>query len=911
VAKAGPRVARPFRSAPIVGRDDDLAAAVALFPSSGLRAGCALLVSGEPGVGKTRFVNELKIRFLDAGGRVAAGTCLDFPGTPLASLEDVLFELGVAEEFGLPQTPTPGVLALALVGAAVRQPTMIVLEDLHSADLATIDFLRFLVERIGKSPLFLVGTYRTRSHADGAPMTLALARLARARSVERVELGALSKVAMRRLIAELRGGVAALDNATIASIRDLSEGNPLYAEELFDQAVRLGDRETLTVPFSLAGVILERFSAFSVDERAILSQAAVLGKAFDVSMLATISGRPVAGVRTIVRNARDAGILFEGPGGERVTFRHALIREALYESLLASEARELHRRSAEHLEGSGAAEDVRFAELAYHFWAACDAPKAIAFNEEVGDRAMRSFAPNDAARFYARALDFAADESETRTRLLHRLGDAYALGGFPDRARAAFEEAFRALSGTLQGNERAELALVIADQCSNQPAIGRPAEWLEIGLAEARLQGDADTTYRALCGLVQDAAHRCEFDAFEAYVVKAEAARREHVSRAHVRYLTARAQVDAMRGDIDAARRRYSEAIAYGDATGELIPLATARLNAAKGLAPFGGIQEAASLGDVAVDALRRTDLTAALAFALAVQADVIATGGDLVRTRTLVLEAAELIAGGVEMPRLTLNLAVPAVLVGVRCLEPELVREFARDEIVESAFASEDAVLISTTCAAFAEFLVSEGRGDDAAATIGRALAALPSIGAAPSLAMLAVVHGTRADAALATVMLGRWAAPRDNAIGRAYGEFVAALAMRRSRTGSARAAAQSAAGAFRRAGLRYLEAQALELAGDVAAARTLFIEMGALRDVERLSGASRSTRRGISALSDREQQIAKLVAEGKQNKEIGAELKISARTVETHLTSIYGKLGMSSRLELARLADGNATLR
>lgn len=910
MAKAEPRVARPFRTAPIVGRDDELAAAVSLFPIPGVRAGCALLVSGEPGVGKTRFVNELKSRFADAGGSVAAGACLDFLGAPLASLEDVFFQLGIAGDLGAPQATPPAALVRAVTRVAAEQPTMIVLEDLHSADLATIDFLRFLAERIGESLLYLVCTYRTRSHADGAPLTLALARLARARSVERVELGALSNVAMRRLIRELSGGIAALDSTTAGSIRDLSEGNPLYAEELLDQALRQGSRGPLTLPFSLAGVILERFSTFAGDERAVLSQAAVLGNAFDVSMLAAISERPVKGVRTMVRNARDAGILSEDPGGERLSFRHALIREALYESLLASEARELHRRSAEHLEASGAADDVRSAELAYHFWAAGDAEKAIAFNEEVGDRAMRAFAPNDAARFYARALDFAADGSETETRLLHRLGDAYALGGFPDRARAAFEKAFRALSVQRQGNERAELALVIADQCSNQPAIGRPLEWLEIGLAEARLQGDADTTYRALCGLVQDTACRGDFEAFDAYVAQAEASPRERLSRAHVRYLSARGQIDAMRGDLASAQRRYGEAIAFGDATGELLPIATARVNAAKALAPFGNIDEAATVCGVAVEALRRTDLTAALAFALAVQAGVIATGGDLVRARSLVLEAGELIAGGVEMPRLTLNLAVPAMIVGVRSLELELVREYARADIVESAFASEDAVLISNTCAAFVEFLVAEGRGDEAAATIGRALAILPSIGPAPSLALLAVVHGTRPDAALATALIERWASPRENAIGRAYAAFAAALTMRRNRSGSARATAESAAEAFRRAGLRYLEAQAVELAGDIATARSAYAAMGAQRDVERLSGMTRSTRSDISALSDRERQIAKLVAEGMQNKEIGAELNISARTVETHLTSIYGKLGVSSRLELARLADGKATL-
>jgi DNA-binding CsgD family transcriptional regulator len=522
---------------------------------------------------------------------------------------------------------------------------------------------------------------------------------------------------------------------------------------------------------------------------------------------------------------------------------------------------------------------------------------------------MRAFAPNDAARFYSRALDFAPSRSDTRTKLLHRLGDACSLGGFPGRARAVFEEAFGALSGTQQGAARAELALLIADQCSNHPAIGRPAAWLETSLAAARSQSDDDTAYRALCGLVQDAAHRCDLKAFDEYVVQAERSRRDHVSTAHVRYLTARGTVEAIRGDLQSARRWYDEAVAFGDASNELLPMATARVNAAKGLAPFGLIDEATALAGVAVEALRRTDLAAPLAFALAVQAGVVATGGDLVAARRLVLESADLVARGVEMPRLTLNLAVPAILVGIRGLQPDLVREFARDDILELAFALEDAALIANTSAAFVEYLAAEGRFEAASALVGRALAVLPSVGMAPSLAVLAAMYGRREDAARASKLLGGWASPLGNPIGRAYNELANACTMRRYRSGSARDAGAKAADLFRTSGLRYLRTRSLELAGDVSAAREAYRDMGASRDDERLSEAPRSPKRDASSLSEREKQIAKLVAEGKPNKDIGAELNISARTVETHLTSIYGKLGLSSRLALALFVEEKVT--
>jgi len=900
---------KSHRSRAIVGRDEELAFAISLFPTMKARGGSALLVSGEPGIGKTRFVDELRTRFIENGGRVATGVCLEFIGAPLAALEDVFHQFGIAAALGSPETTSHAALARSVLGVANAQPTMILLEDLHWADLATVDFIRFLVERSADSVLFLVATYRTRSHADDSPMTIALGRLERSRYVERLELGALTKRAMRQLLDAGVSGAARWGADLFDAIWDLSEGNPLYAEELLDQAVRGERGKAFTVPDSLTGVILERFRALSRDELAVLAQAAVLGKGFEVAMLAAISERPVKQVLEVARAARDAGILVEDVPHERLAFRHPLIRESLRESLLSSEARQLHRRGAEHIEAGGGG-DADLAELAYHWWAAGEASRAIELNERAGDRAMEAFAPNDAAQLYGRALDFAPVRSEMRSRLLHHFGAACALGGFPERARSAFEEAFDILADDEHGPTRAELALLIADQCSNHPAIGRASTWLEVGLTAATSRSDDDTAYRALCGLVQDAAHRGDVRAFDRYVGQAERSRGERRANFHVRYLTARGLVEMTRGEVRAARDWYDEAIRFADASNELLPMATARVNAAKGLASVGLIDAATALANTAIEALRPTDLTAPLAFALAVQAGVVATGGDVVTARSLVAEAADLVAGGVEMPRLTLNLAVPAILVGVRGLVPDLVREFAREEILEMAFAADDAILFGSTSAAFIEFLAAEGRDDEACALVARALNALPTIAAAPSLAVLAAMYGRREDAARASKLLERWCSGRSNAIGRAYAELAEAVTLRRYRNGSSRAAGARAADGFSSSGLRYHHAQALELAGDVAVARDAYRELGALRDLERLAGGPRSPKRGAAMLSEREKQIAKLVGAGMQNKEIGSELDISARTVETHLTSIYGKLGIASRLELALFAEDKVAL-
>ena len=164
----------------------------------------------------------------------------------------------------------------------------------------------------------------------------------------------------------------------------------------------------------------------------------------------------------------------------------------------------------------------------------------------------------------------------------------------------------------------------------------------------------------------------------------------------------------------------------------------------------------------------------------------------------------------------------MPAILVGVRGVQPDLVREFAREEILELAFALEDPTLIANTSAAFVEFLAAEGHLDEASALIGRALTALPSIGAASVARRVGRnVRPARGRGASDEAAQPVGFTPIGNAIGRAYCELANAVTMRRYRTGSARDAGAKAAGMFGPSGLRYLRARALELAGDVSSAR------------------------------------------------------------------------------------------
>ncbi len=206
-------------------------------------------------------------------------------------------------------------------------------------------------------------------------------------------------------------------------ILELAEGNPLFAEELLKDGLEFGVSRRL--PASISALFLQRLESFSADGRLLLSQAAVIGKRFDAQLLAQVSNQSFEAILTVLRTARELQIIVEdAESASSYNFRHALVREALYEELLAVEACTLHRRIAEHLEKLPESEE-RTIELAYHWWAAREPAKAVRYNEAAAEIAAARFASEDAVRYYDRALAFVAEgtlmQAELRDRQARQL----------------------------------------------------------------------------------------------------------------------------------------------------------------------------------------------------------------------------------------------------------------------------------------------------------------------------------------------------------------------------------------------------------------------------------------------------------------------------------------------------------
>jgi DNA-binding CsgD family transcriptional regulator len=323
-----------------------------------------------------------------------------------------------------------------------RQPMLLVFEDLHWADASTRDLVAFLARNLRDLPVGLVLTYRGDELHRRHPLVPVLADLQRDPQVERITLTGLGRSDLAALLAQINAGDVALDELV-----QRTEGNPFYVEELV-AASGLGER----VPATLAEVILARVNDLPEPTPAVLHQAAVLGEGIDDQWLAELTGRPLAEITEALREAVSRHLLVADGAGCR--FRHALVREALYDDLLPGERERLHAAAARLLQQRSLhmPEHVRQTLLAYHAHAAGDLPTAFAASVRAGSECEEVYALGDAAVQYERALalwdqvtdpDTAAGMS--RSQLLLRVADLLSASSYSPRAITLAEAALAAL----------------------------------------------------------------------------------------------------------------------------------------------------------------------------------------------------------------------------------------------------------------------------------------------------------------------------------------------------------------------------------------------------------------------------------------------------------------------------------
>ncbi len=386
---------------PLVGRDEQLEAFQTRWGAA--RAGHAglMLVRGQAGIGKTRFVSRCAGIAHEGGALVLAGLCssdVDVPYEPLAmafrnavGLDDAL-DASLDGRSGplsrlFPGDPTgsaevqPALARLDLFEAvaallqrlSLSYPVMLVVEDLHWATAPTVLLLRHLITERQDQRLLIVGTYRDGDLASSHPLRELLAEARSASRSTLIDPGLFSEADMTRLITALVPTAPFGRAAMVANtVQRETAGNPFFTAELLQHLMSTGQLERalegdaephLSVPDSVTDVVTQRLERLAAGATDVLRIGAVIGLTFDVDLVADVAGSSADHVLDVLEEVARAGLVNE-VGVDRFTFVHAIVRTALLDGLSESRRARAHRKVAEALEARGA---DQFDELARHW----------------------------------------------------------------------------------------------------------------------------------------------------------------------------------------------------------------------------------------------------------------------------------------------------------------------------------------------------------------------------------------------------------------------------------------------------------------------------------------------------------------------------------------------------------------
>lgn len=504
----------------LVGRSSEIATLTTCLEQALAGQGNTALLGGEAGIGKSSVVEELRTRAGARGALVCIGYCYDLsapqpygPWVDLFSNSPQLNEhpsaSTVFEDSGDPapardQQAVFGDVHRAIAEISVSNPVVIILEDLHWVDSASLELLRAVSRRIRSLPVMIVITYRHDEITRDNPLYRTLPHLVRESQAQRIELDRLDEAATSAIV-QARYHLPPSDETSLSSyLHSRAEGNPFYIGELLyaleEQGVlrAIGKQWTLdtsaiplslnTVPMLVRQLIDNRLDRLSPTTRRLLEIAAVTGPDVPLELWRELAGLDEEAFIHEIYMAIEARFLQESLDRSRIEFHHALVRDALYAGLILPERRSLHLRAAEALEQQGTRAD----SIANHFALAGDR-RAIHWLTQAGESALQLYAPETAVEHFSRAIEFARSlGTEPPVAALHARGHAYATIGEFSRARADYSAALEAAQGA--GDRLAEWRdLVELGTLWSTRDYGRTRRLYDSALALAREIGD-DTT---------------------------------------------------------------------------------------------------------------------------------------------------------------------------------------------------------------------------------------------------------------------------------------------------------------------------------------------------------------------------------------------------------------------------------
>jgi ATP/maltotriose-dependent transcriptional regulator MalT len=957
----------------LVGRTEELGSLEHVLAELDQGRARAVEVVGEAGIGKTRLLTELAAHAEHRGDLVLSGSASELErNLPFSVFVDALDEyvesleanrIAVLDDDIQAELSHifPSLSALAggrepapqheryrshravralLDRLATTKPLVLVLDDLHWADSASVELLGALLRRPPATAVLMALAHRPAKRPDR--LSAALERVHHAGALTRIELGALTPVEARELLGESVG----VADATV--LYQESGGNPLYLEQLaraLDRAgaiplaveIALGG---MGIPSAVAASLSEELALLSDGGRRVLEGAAVAGDPFEPELAAAAAGMSEAAAMGAVDELLQLDLVRDTDMPRRFRFRHPLVRRAVYEATAGGWRLGAHERCAEAL----AARGVKAAARAHHVERSARQGDvaAVAVLRDAGKAAAR-LAPESAARWFGGALRLLSQTApaEERVELLLARAEALAAVGHFDDSHEALLEAV-----AIVPQQSSALCTTVATACAGvERFLGRYED------AHSRLD-------RALRGLPEPASvesvgllieltlnefYRSRYEAMHDWAARAVSAAQELGDAALLAAALAKsALADAMTGPPETARSHRAAAAELVDGLSDaellLRPDAAAWLAAAElyldlyaeadehasralRLAratgrgnPFfglylilprvwyvrGKLAEASELLDGAIEAGHLLGTSPALAGNLFNRSVIALAVGDL----EIALAAAE------EALQLTRDLDEGFVTAWAAVRLAGVLLETGQPdcavELLLGRAGGEELTLIPGGWRTYCLELLTRcwlalGRRDEAE----RAAAYAAAMAAAVQLP-LAAAWAARAGAAVA-LHNGDPARAATLALTSAAGadEVHAPIEAALSRTLAGRALAQAgrpdrAITELQRAGT------ALDACGALRYRDQAERELGKLghRTYRRTrSGSTDAT--GLQSLTERELQIARLVVDRKTNPQIAAELYLSKKTVETHLRHIFQKTDVASRVALARAVE------
>ena len=957
----------------LVGRVDELGELDRLLDQLDLGEPAALELVGEAGIGKTRLLAELAARAEARGCLVLAGSASELesdlpywvfvdaldeylqglpPGTlaafegdervRLAQVFPSLSGLAAADEAVSPQERyrTHRSVRDLLASLTSTKPLVLLLDDLHWADPASIDLVGALLRQPPAGRMLMAMAARPRQAADR--LSAALERSLRAGILVRLEPGALTLVEARELLGD---GAAA---ASAAVLHEESGGNPFYLEQLARSIDRPGTGATeqdgrldaLDVPRSVAEALSGELAGLSGNARLVLEGAAVAGDPFEPDLAASAAGISSAEALDALDELLRLDLVRATDVPRRFRFRHPLVRRAVYESTAGGWRLTAHERAAEALAGQGASAEAR----AHHVERSArtgdlDAAKLLG---SAGHDAVHR-APASAARWLGAALRLLPDSAPVGERvelLLDRSAALTAIGRF-DESHAALVEALG-----LMPDDAVSLRVRLTAACAAAERILRRYDEAHARLSRALDDlGDLQSPEAVdlMIELARDGLHRTDYDVMRSWSSQALGAARALSNEPLVAVAVALlASADAFAGATADAEEHLREAvvlvdgmpdsglatrldaisvvataelylehfrescvhgeraIAVAEATGQIahIPYFSPGLGSARVFR--GELAEATEVLDDAIEATRLSHDLQALAWNLFNRSAAALASGDLETALSTARESVDLTRE--HGPSL---IAVRAAVVWASALVESGEPARAVEALVDSPEGENLASLPGGWRTKRLELLtrgyLDLDRADDAARTAAEAEACAEAFGLRLSLAMAyraraaVALHAGDAELAAERALASAASAEEVEApIEAALSRILAGRAL--AATGRTDAAAEE----LERA-IAVLDACGAERYRDEATRELR--KLG--RHVHRRTRPGAAAGAGVESLTERELELARLVVARKTNPQIAAELFLSQKTVETHLRNIFRKVGVANRVELARAVE------